>query len=889
MAIRAEKDKVVIEVSLDYSPQQEQRIAQRVANFQRSQQEAQKRHKQKLEQQNEAHLQRLKQMEERANKQAELRAKRSQERILKGTRTWSEKMLSSINSIRGAVIAMGVAFVSTQVIGGIKQLATESLSLASDVNTLAKALGLTVEDLSRLRGIAEVTGTSMGTLQASFSAVTARLEDARRGAVEAQRAFEALGIDFETADLRVVVEALFNASGNAENLGKVAKIAGQEASTAFARLAQFSDNFSSAMELASQKFGELETGGAEALNTLADRIAEIRLQTQFSITNAIGGVAPELQASLERIGTALESVDWGRLAVNLALLTEAMVKLAGVGPKLSQSLSSVLTFFIGLNSIFSAGTFGQLFTDFIYSQINPLTKSLSKLGLFVLNIAQKIRNFQYRLGLFVKYTPGLQKLVNTFKFLGGALKTLLKPLASVAKVLGRWSLLLSAFFVVWDLFKARMSGLGWLESAWFTIRSFFYSIADLITLFQFDLMGKLDRELEKARAIKSAREDFVGPMIPEAILAERVKKTKEELEKVVDPLKSYTDKINDLREKQAQQNAEFATWLDLLQRGAIDLREFNSLTKDLQNQPNAFKALGAGNVNAPVGDAPVRGGGAVAPTLVSTPEKLVPKKKALNEEWSKEAQLIVDVTNKLGYYYVKMVEVFDGSNGFFNQLGQITGSLTQTYDYLIQAEQYRLEAQREANREKLEMLSEELQMLDRLGLSNTTFYKRKKKESEDLEDVESARLRRLQEQRKKFAIADALINSFASFTKNIATYAWPLGAVLGGLSLAAGLAQVQAISAQQFATGGIIPGNPYQDSTQIYAQGGEYIVNRNATARNLNLLESINNGGSFGGGGGSITLNVQGNIIGEDSWVRDNLLPQINRAVREGHELAYTS
>lgn len=147
-------------------------------------------------------------------------------------------------------------------------------------------------------------------------------------------------------------------------------------------------------------------------------------------------------------------------------------------------------------------------------------------------------------------------------------------------------------------------------------------------------------------------------------------------------------------------------------------------------------------------------------------------------------------------------------------------------------------------------------------------------------------MRRLQKERQKYAVADAVINSLASFTTNLKQYAWPLGAILGGLSLAAGYAQVSAIRAQEFATGGMVQGNPYQDSNQVFTQGGEYVVNRDATARNAALLESINNGVNPGGAG-SVVVNINGNVLGEDRWVRDRLLPEINRAVREGHTIAY--
>jgi hypothetical protein len=68
------------------------------------------------------------------------------------------------------------------------------------------------------------------------------------------------------------------------------------------------------------------------------------------------------------------------------------------------------------------------------------------------------------------------------------------------------------------------------------------------------------------------------------------------------------------------------------------------------------------------------------------------------------------------------------------------------------------------------------------------------------------------------------------------------------------------------------------------AQGGEFVVNRASAQQNAGALESINSGGSVAPST-SVVVNISGNVIGEDSWVQDNLLPAINRAVRGGHEL----
>ena len=77
-------------------------------------------------------------------------------------------------------------------------------------------------------------------------------------------------------------------------------------------------------------------------------------------------------------------------------------------------------------------------------------------------------------------------------------------------------------------------------------------------------------------------------------------------------------------------------------------------------------------------------------------------------------------------------------------------------------------------------------------------------------------------------------------------------------------------SIQRFATGGMVQG---QDNVPIMAQAGEFIMQRSAV-QNIGVqnLADMNRTGNAGGG---VTVNIQGNMIGNDEFVRDNLIPQL--------------
>ena len=80
---------------------------------------------------------------------------------------------------------------------------------------------------------------------------------------------------------------------------------------------------------------------------------------------------------------------------------------------------------------------------------------------------------------------------------------------------------------------------------------------------------------------------------------------------------------------------------------------------------------------------------------------------------------------------------------------------------------------------------------------------------------------------------------------------------------------------QRFATGGMVQG---QDNVPIMAQAGEFIMQRSAV-QNIGVqnLAEMNRSGSAGG----VTVNIQGNMIGNDEFVRDNLIPQLQKASKQ--------
>ena len=79
---------------------------------------------------------------------------------------------------------------------------------------------------------------------------------------------------------------------------------------------------------------------------------------------------------------------------------------------------------------------------------------------------------------------------------------------------------------------------------------------------------------------------------------------------------------------------------------------------------------------------------------------------------------------------------------------------------------------------------------------------------------------------------------------------------------------------QRFATGGMVQG---QDNVPIMAQAGEFVMRRSAVDRiGIQNLASMNSGG----GGGGLTINIAGDMVGDEDHVRTKVLPAIREELR---------
>ena len=142
---------------------------------------------------------------------------------------------------------------------------------------------------------------------------------------------------------------------------------------------------------------------------------------------------------------------------------------------------------------------------------------------------------------------------------------------------------------------------------------------------------------------------------------------------------------------------------------------------------------------------------------------------------------------------------------------------------------------------------------------------------------------------KAFGIGQAIINAQIGATKAIALYGpTPAGFIAAAAAIAQGAASIATISAQKFATGGLVtgPGSGMSDSIPAMLSNGEFVMNAEATQRNRSQLEAMNSGSSGAGGVTHISVTMS-----DPAYSREGLrvwIERINEMTSDGYRLNFT-
>ncbi len=240
----------------------------------------------------------------------------------------------------GKAAAKGMA-----VVGAASAAAAGAVSLAvrgvlNDADAMAKSsrkIGVPVDELSRLRHAADLSGVSMGGLENGLKRLSANMYDASKGIGEGAQAFKDLGIDVTNAD------------GSLKSSTQVMT----EMAAKFAEMPDGAQKTALAMRLMGKSGADMIpmlNGGADALQSMIEEADKLGIV----ITPDMAANAEQFNDNLTRLGGAVKGLAvqlTAALAPTLASITDGIVKAVN-GFKL---LSPGTQKFIGIAAALTAG------------------------------------------------------------------------------------------------------------------------------------------------------------------------------------------------------------------------------------------------------------------------------------------------------------------------------------------------------------------------------------------------------------------------------------------------------------------------------------------------------------------------------------------------------
>ena len=120
------------------------------------------------------------------------------------------------------------------------------------------------------------------------------------------------------------------------------------------------------------------------------------------------------------------------------------------------------------------------------------------------------------------------------------------------------------------------------------------------------------------------------------------------------------------------------------------------------------------------------------------------------------------------------------------------------------------------------------------------------KREEALKTEQDALDKKRKEQEKRNSIVQATINTATAITNALAVQPWFVGVALSAVAAAMGAVQIAKIKSQKYADGGLLDGKSHSQGgmkiagSNIEVEGGEYVINKYTTSKNLPLISFIN-------------------------------------------------
>lgn len=258
------------------------------------------------------------------------------------------RLASFGKAMKVGLVAAGAA--ATAAIGGMGMAVKGTIDAADEMAKASKAIGVPIEELSRLRYAADLSGVSFQSLQNGVKRLSMNMSDALAGTGEGAKAFEQLGISVTGADGKL----------------KSSSAVMQEIADKFAAMPDGAEKTALAMRLFGKAGADmipLLTGGSEALGNLmneADRFGQV-------FTEKMGAQAEQFNDNMSRLKGAFANVAAEIAQRVLPYLAQFSDWLVANAPAIGNVIASVFEF---AASLVKLGTDAVSFVTGAWAQFN---------------------------------------------------------------------------------------------------------------------------------------------------------------------------------------------------------------------------------------------------------------------------------------------------------------------------------------------------------------------------------------------------------------------------------------------------------------------------------------------------------------------------------------
>lgn len=248
----------------------------------------------------------------------------------RGLKGAESKMSNFGRMVSRGLMAVGVAAAAAA--GGLALSVRGTLNAADQMAKAARKIGIPIEELSRLKHAANLSGVSFQGLQNAVKRLSANMNDAKNGVGEAKDAFEQLGV------------SVTNSDGTLKSASQMLT----ELSAVFATMPDGAEKTALAMDLMGKSGADMIpmlNGGADALKSMMAEADQLGLV----FTEEMGTNAEAFNDNMSRLGAVMGVL--GRqlaaeLAPHLAAFSDWLVANA---PRIIEFSSALIDF--GVNAV----------------------------------------------------------------------------------------------------------------------------------------------------------------------------------------------------------------------------------------------------------------------------------------------------------------------------------------------------------------------------------------------------------------------------------------------------------------------------------------------------------------------------------------------------------